>query len=111
MSVTLEKLAQDIQVLKRLNGIEKDWLTSGQAAKQGIWAISAIQNEIAIAEIKRRRGEPFDLKYGEHYVSVTRSHKVVNGEIVDTGSAKPTYKVNWPKFFEVVGRPEEERLF
>jgi hypothetical protein len=84
------------------NRFEGPWLSPADAAPLIGVSHDRILAEITAAERLRLLKKKTDLVYGEHYFNALNPH--------NPKTTKPTWKVHFLKFGEVLKRPPENRL-
>ena len=100
----LAELKTELQWMRQvlaINRFDGPWLSPAEA--EPIIGVSRdrIMDEVKAAERLRLAKKKSDLVYGEHYFNAMNPH--------EPGVRKPTWKIHFVKFGEVVKRPPEER--
>jgi hypothetical protein len=83
------------------NRFDGPWLSPTEAAALIGVSHDRILAEITAAERLRHSNKKSDLIYGEHYFNAINPH--------NTKSSKPTWKVHFLKFGQVIKNPPEQR--
>lgn len=101
----IEQIKTEFEWMRSLlaaQGVNGPWLTPNEAAPLLGISGDRIKDEIAAAEYARINGKKSDLIYGEHYFNAQNPH--------DINIKKPSWKIHFQRFGDVVKVPTEQRI-